>query len=135
MGRLSEYEKREKEMLLKIEQLQITGEQYAKELYLHEQREELLNSKINNNRQVVDEVVDRLMQQLQKEKTETEYYKSQLEKYISVDAVNNELTLANSEYRVNIETIKHKLSRSLQAIKTKSAEFNQLEDRYKQLML
>jgi len=62
---------------------------------------------------VVDEVVDRLMQQLQKEKTETEYYKSQLEKYISVDAVNNELTLANSEYRVNIETIKHKLSRSL----------------------
>jgi len=80
---------------------------------LHEQREELLNSKINNNRQVVDEVVDRLMQQLQKEKTETEYYKSQLEKYISVDAVNNELTLANSEYRVNIETIKHKLSRSL----------------------
>lgn len=80
---------------------------------MHEQREELLNSKINNNRQVVDEVVDRLMQQLQKEKTETEYYKSQLEKYISVDAVNNELTLANSEYRVNIETIKHKLSRSL----------------------
>lgn len=62
---------------------------------------------------MVDEVVDRLMQQLQKEKTETEYYKSQLEKYISVDAVNNELTLANSEYRVNIETIKHKLSRSL----------------------
>jgi hypothetical protein len=52
-------------MLVKLEQLEQTGEQYAKEISLHEQRELMLNSRINNNRQVADEVVDRLTQQLQ----------------------------------------------------------------------
>lgn len=100
-------------MLDKIEQLETAAELYAKEILAREQRQELLNGKISKSRQVADEVVSALTQQLQQQKNETDYYKQQLEKYSSVDALNKELMIVIDQQKGDAEALRTKLTRSV----------------------
>lgn len=60
-----------------------------------ERKEEFLNEKLANNRSMAEEVLNRLLKEVEKEKEETIFYKNQLNKYENMEAINQELLQTN----------------------------------------